>query len=546
MRTSLRALVTTIVFAIGGIGLASAQSTFVRILDDDFLPIPATQTEVVPVSLFGPQACCNPAPTFDIALRAAHGASVPGGGTLSPFAPANPAIINDHGRIAFMAYVDGALRNQGIFVADPNGITPIAMGCGQYGGGGSTGTCGDVSPIGGHFSGMFGGTVFAPAINNNGDVLFISDVFGGSAIRGLFLYRAATGTIIKIAAPGDASPVGSTLAAVGPGSINNNGEIVFLGMQSITARVNILRWSNSVLSKVVAVGDAAPGGGTFKIIAGESFGFSDGTTIPIGAVPGINDAGQVCFFSTIQSGTYERGLFVSTGGVHQVFVKAGDATPLGGTYNSFYAPMINNAGTIAFFGDVSLPGGQFTSGLFVGTPGNYRKALAFYDVIGGLPVFGLAVTRNPIQQLDDCGNLLAWCAVQIASEQYRDTLLLCPASGATPLIIAQQGQPTPIGGTYGEMNAWMTLNRSGGGVLSPYTPGASGGVLNAHFVYTSHPNGDLTGDGLIDLNDLAKLLSNYGRSGFPGYSQGDLNGDGVIDLDDLADLLALYGADCRT
>lgn len=544
MRSPIGTGVAALLVAHLWVATATAQSTFVRIHDQVVRTVPASPSETLPFPLFGPEDCCTPAPGFDLSLRAAHGAAVPGGGTLSPFTPMNPAVINDAGRIAFMAYVDGASRNQGIFIADAGGLTPIAMGCGDYGGGTNNGTCGDVSPIGGHFSGMFGGTMFAPAFNNAGDVLFISDVNGGTALRALFLYRAATHTIIKIAAPGDASPVGGTLSAVGPGSINNSGVIVFLGMQSGTGRVNLLRWTNGTLTKVVAVGDAAPGGGTFKILAGESLGFADGTTIPTGVVPGINDVGQVCFFSTIQNGSYERGLFVSTGGTHQLYVKAGDATPVGGTYNNFYAPQINNAGTLAFFGDVTLPGPDYTSGLFVGVPGNFRKALAFYDQIDDKPVYGLAVTRNPLQQLDDCGNMLAWCALQTVPGQTLDTLVLCPASGAVPLVVAQQGQPTPIGGTYGTMNGWMTVNRTRGGVLSPYTSGAPNGVYNAHFVYHNPVTGDLTGDGVVDLGDLAKLISNYGRTGSPGYAAGDMNNDGVIDLGDLTAVLALYGLDC--
>ena len=39
--------------------------------------------------------------------------------------------------------------------------------------------CGDASPIGGHFGGLFFGTVFTPDIKDAGDVLFFCDVNGG-------------------------------------------------------------------------------------------------------------------------------------------------------------------------------------------------------------------------------------------------------------------------------------------------------------------------------------------------------------------------------
>lgn len=53
---------------------------------------------------------------------------------------------------------------------------------------------------------------------------------------------------------------------------------------------------------------------------------------------------------------------------------------------------------------------------------------------------------------------------------------------------------------------------------------------------------DLDGDGVVSINDLALLLSNYGNPGGP--AQGDLDGDGVIGLADLTTLLSAFGAPC--
>lgn len=54
--------------------------------------------------------------------------------------------------------------------------------------------------------------------------------------------------------------------------------------------------------------------------------------------------------------------------------------------------------------------------------------------------------------------------------------------------------------------------------------------------------GDLNNDRVVDLGDLAILLSDYGCSG--GGCSGDLNGDGATDLGDLAALLSHYGDHC--
>jgi hypothetical protein len=56
-------------------------------------------------------------------------------------------------------------------------------------------------------------------------------------------------------------------------------------------------------------------------------------------------------------------------------------------------------------------------------------------------------------------------------------------------------------------------------------------------VFGSVP-GDITGDGSVDKDDVAVLISAFGRSeGEPGYrSEADLVFDGVVDLLDLAKL----------
>src|SRR5882757_4428765 len=217
--------------------------------------------------------------------RAAHGQVAPNtnGGTLNPVAFINPTTVNASGRVAFNSQVNGSDRNQGVFVADSDGtITAIAIGCGGLGGGGdTTPMCGDVSPIGGHFGGFFSeNTVFTPDINDAGDVLFFCDVNGGDSRRALFLYQAASGQIVKVAAVGDPSPIGGTFGAVGPGSINNEGKVVFLASPvGDTINSNLFMWNNGVVTKVAALDYNAPEGGTFSCFGTKSFVLQNGTSI---------------------------------------------------------------------------------------------------------------------------------------------------------------------------------------------------------------------------------------------------------------------------
>jgi hypothetical protein len=54
--------------------------------------------------------------------------------------------------------------------------------------------------------------------------------------------------------------------------------------------------------------------------------------------------------------------------------------------------------------------------------------------------------------------------------------------------------------------------------------------------------GDLNGDNVVDISDLAQLLANFGGPG--GGADGDIDGDGDVDLTDLANLLSNFGLTC--
>lgn len=410
-----------------------------------------------------------------------HGQAVPGGGTLSPVAFVHPATVSKSGRIAFYAQVDGSPRNQGIFTADASGLHPVALGCGGGGGSGVPGAgCGDPTPAGGTFSGMYGGTFFAPAINAAGDVLFFSDVAGGSTARGLFLFRAATQSIVKVAAIGDPKPGGGSFGAVGPGSLNDGGTVAFLGTGGSGAAADVYRWNGGVLARIVGAGDPAPGGGTFTMIGTESLGFGDGTSIPVGPVPAINGAGAITFRGIVSGGLAQQGVFVSQAGVHQWAAKAGDPAPGGGTFLAFQGAALNAAGDVAFFADFKPTPTTFSSGWYSGPPGALRRALAFFDPLeGGAQCFGLAFSRNPMTPLDDQGNLVLWTDAQLPGGAMQERLVIASPDGFVTTA-ARQGDPTPLGGTLGTFQAWPSMNASDQVAASASTPGGS--ALNAHLL----------------------------------------------------------------
>jgi hypothetical protein len=471
-----------------GLGTPHAAKTVVRVHDTAERPqIASPQQNYRVISTSGPSgAICG------VESRAAHGQVAPNtnGGTLDPVAFINPTTANASGRVAFNSEVDGSDRNQGVFVADSDGtISAIAIGCGGLGGSGdTTSMCGDASPIGGHFGGFFFGTFFTPDINDAGDVLFFCDINGGDSRRGLFLYRGASGEIVKVAAIGDSSPIGGTFGAVGPGSLNNNGQVVFLASAVGTLNSDIFMWNDGVVTKVAAVGDPAPQGGTYSFLGTESAGFQDGTNIPVGPVPDINDSDQIAFRAIVSGGITQRGIVVRTGQADAWYVKVPDPTPIGGTYLDMQAASINNAGQIAFFADYHPTPQTTNSGWFAGAPGNWRKVVVFFDPIDGGQCLGLAFSRNPMQTIDAAGNVVFWA--NLDSNGTADRLVLGLTDGNL-LIAARHGDPTPIGGTFGSMDAWPAVNGNIG-TLNVATPGAQNGALSAHMVFNHCPSGTPT------------------------------------------------------
>jgi len=69
--------------------------------------------------------------------------------------------------------------------------------------------------------------------------------------------------------------------------------------------------------------------------------------------------------------------------------------------------------------------------------------------------------------------------------------------------------------------------------------------LTIHVTAATPPcPGDVNGDGMVDLADLAVLLAHFGMDSGATLLNGDLDGNGSVDLADLALLLAQFGNVC--
>jgi hypothetical protein len=121
-----------------------------------------------------------------------------------------------------------------------------------------------------------------------------------------------------------------------------------------------------------------------------------------------------------------------------------------------------------------------------------------------------------------------------------------PDSGA-PLIGSHQTEPLAPG-QYERVqlpfnfpfvfteSIWVVADRDG-----------DGGVISEADEDNNEHNwsclGDITFDNMIDLDDLALLLSNFGRMN-AFYTEGDLDFDTIVDLSDLANILGVFGRRC--
>jgi hypothetical protein len=88
-----------------------------------------------------------------------------------------------------------------------------------------------------------------------------------------------------------------------------------------------------------------------------------------------------------------------------------------------------------------------------------------------------------MQTIDGPGNVVFWA--NLDSNGTADRLVLGLTDGNL-LIAARRGDPTPIGGTFGSMDAWPAVNGNIG-TLNVATPGVQNGALSAHMAFNRCP-----------------------------------------------------------
>ncbi len=158
--------------------------------------------------------------------------------------------------------------------------------------------------------------------NDSGQATFMGDMPPTAAPPGNFpstgVWSQGSGSLAKVAEEGDGAPgTAGIFNAFATPAINNAGHIAMVGgITGGSSGEGVWTDSSGSLSKVVASGDLAPGGGTFSIL------FNDTTA--------INNSDDIVFSARLVGGTVPDGIWVARGGGIDKVAVEGDLAPGGG------------------------------------------------------------------------------------------------------------------------------------------------------------------------------------------------------------------------
>lgn len=324
-----------------------------------------------------------------IAKIAAAGDRVPGGERIADFTERPGVALAAAGDAAFAAALTGGKATGGVFLARDGKLRPVALSgaaAPDIPGGTLTGferpafdgqgglvflasvrsgrdtvdaifrrsggrlsklaAAGDAAPGGGVFSGLG-----APAINGKGVVAFPAIVEQGPVLGGI--YRVAEGRTRVALAAGSAAPNGGIFAKFSEQiAIDDAGRIAFsavLRQGGPGAAVFLL--DGGVAVALAAIGDPAPGGGTFA-------------AFPSG--PALSPGGTAAFVASLDGGPSPVAIFTAGKSGLSRIAGIGDALPDGGRLVAFprYPAIAIGPGDAVTFAAASEAGGRSRDMLF--------------------------------------------------------------------------------------------------------------------------------------------------------------------------------------
>jgi hypothetical protein len=248
------------------------------------LPIVAPANSKAQVAFFATLLRSTASEAFFLAGKSrtvrivAEGDRVPGGGALSGFGRHPIPALNERGDVAFAAAVVGGRTVEGIFVRDSRGLRPVVL----------TGVAAAGMPAGTI------GAVDAPALNDHGDVAFLVSVRRGREIVEA-IYTFIGGRAAKVVAQGDPAPAGGTFAGFGPPVINNRRRVAFAAVvEGRAVPGGVFVAEDSGVRMLAGAGSETPIGGIFAKFS-ERVALNDTGTVAFTAVLKNAEAEQGVF-----------------------------------------------------------------------------------------------------------------------------------------------------------------------------------------------------------------------------------------------------------
>ncbi len=284
--------------------------------------------------------------------------------------------------------------------------------------------------------------VVAP-VNARGQVAFYATVLRAPAREGIFLAEA--GQVTKVVAFGDNAPGGGTLAEFGAHplpSLNIAGHAAF-GAQVAGGRSTegVFLAGADGLQAIALAGDDAPG-----VPAGVLVGFD---------APALNDNDELAFVANVRRGRDMLDvLYFWNGRRLQRVVAEGDRLlRIGGTMGKIGGPALNNGGVIAF--PAAIFKGPALGGIFVAGARDLRLLVG-----AGEPMPGSSMIQRFSERLaiDDEGTI-AFGAHLGQDGSTREAVLRTGAEGLSE--VAVEGEPAPGGGRYAGFSPWPTVAPGG-------------------------------------------------------------------------------------
>jgi serine/threonine protein kinase len=279
-----------------------------------------------------------------------------------------PCCLNSRGDLVFVAGVSPG--REGVFLLNKQaGLSPLPLAL-----------PGQPAPGGGTFERDVPGST----INDSGDVAFAYGLkplnppeLKGFPKEGLYRYSHRDEKLSAVVIPGvTIAPGFGVFLSIGMRPhLNNAGDMVFPAVVRMTPGLSrsqdlgqaiFLMDRNSQVTKVVAPGDPAPGGGIFDFA--QNPWINDRGDVAFGA----HVAGEECInISESRYGCNESIYLksVANGAVESI-AHQGESAPLSVRYRFAWGPILNNRGDLVFMGDLMPPQGlRAARGIFLRSGG---------------------------------------------------------------------------------------------------------------------------------------------------------------------------------